>query len=208
MSEILLLNKFEKEKRVIELYLQDKTIREIAKEVHMSFRDISNIIKRYNRKIRAQQNKNKEDNNQNGQIKKISLSSQAFKLFKEGKKPIDVKCELDIPFEKIRKFWSQYLKLTRMYECYEFYKLFAHEMPSLLSIANFIKRNNVSGKDIANVLRTANDVINLNKIISSLKTEIERLEQIKNNYSLNQKTNYQPLLPLGLPKYCYEQYWE
>ena len=59
MSEILLF-KFEKEKRVIELYLQDKTIREIAKEVHMSFRDISNIIKRYNRKIRAQQN-NKED---------------------------------------------------------------------------------------------------------------------------------------------------
>ena len=32
------LNKFEKEKRVIELHLAGKTIREIAKEVHMSFR--------------------------------------------------------------------------------------------------------------------------------------------------------------------------
>ena len=28
---------------------------------------------------------------------------------------------------------------------------------------NFIKRNNVDGKDIVNVLRTANDVINLNQ---------------------------------------------
>ena len=39
MSEIL-LNKFEKEKRVIELHKEGKTIRDIAKEVHMSFRDI------------------------------------------------------------------------------------------------------------------------------------------------------------------------
>jgi DNA-binding NarL/FixJ family response regulator len=41
----IILNKFEKEKRVIELHLEGKTIRDIAKEVHMSFRDISKIIK-------------------------------------------------------------------------------------------------------------------------------------------------------------------
>ena len=37
MSEIP-LNKFEKEKRVIEFHKEGKTIREIAKEVYMSFR--------------------------------------------------------------------------------------------------------------------------------------------------------------------------
>ena len=58
MSEIL-LNKFEKGKRVIELYKNGKTIREIAKEVHMSFRDISKIIKEYDRKIKIQNNKQK-----------------------------------------------------------------------------------------------------------------------------------------------------
>jgi hypothetical protein len=46
----------------------------------------------------------------------------------------------------------------------------------------------------------------LNQILSNLKTEIEKLKQTKNNYLLNQNTNYQPqLLPLGLPKYYYEQ---
>lgn len=40
MTEII-LNKFGKEKRVIELHLQVKTIPDIAKEVHMSFGDIS-----------------------------------------------------------------------------------------------------------------------------------------------------------------------
>ena len=49
MSEIP-LNKFEKEKRVIEFHIAGKTIREIAKVVHMSFRDISKIIKKYERK--------------------------------------------------------------------------------------------------------------------------------------------------------------
>jgi hypothetical protein len=167
----------------------------------MSFRDISKLIRAYDKKIRLQQNK-KENNSMNK--KKPSKSSQAFKLFHDGKKPIDVKCELDIPFEKIRKFWSQYLKLTRMYECYEFYKLFAHEMPSLLSIANFIKRNNVSGKDIANVLRTANDVITLNQTYYNLKTEIKNLEQKKmylQDYS-HSPYSLQPL-PFNKPSYNY-----
>jgi DNA-binding NarL/FixJ family response regulator len=43
MSEIP-LNKFEKEKRVVELHLDGKTIRDISKEVHMSFGTISKII--------------------------------------------------------------------------------------------------------------------------------------------------------------------
>jgi hypothetical protein len=55
MSDFL-LNKFEKEKKVIELHKAGKTIRLIAPEVHMSFRDISRIIKAYDKKIRSQQN--------------------------------------------------------------------------------------------------------------------------------------------------------
>ena len=51
MSEIP-LNKYEKEKRVIELHLAGKIIREIAKELHMSFTPISKIIKDYDKKLR------------------------------------------------------------------------------------------------------------------------------------------------------------
>ena len=84
MSQPCFLNKYEKEKRVIELHLAGKTIREIAKEVHMSFTSISKIIKAYerNKELHAK----REETNQNGQIKKPSISSQAFILFKDGKK--------------------------------------------------------------------------------------------------------------------------
>ena len=66
-----------------------------------------------------------------------------------------------------------------------------------------MKRNNISGADIANVLRKANNVINLNQTILNLKGEIEKLKQTKNNYPLNQNTtNYQQPVPLGpLPRY-------
>jgi subtilase family serine protease len=98
---------------------------------------------------------------------------------------------------------GQYLKSTRMEDCYEFYQEDSYDIPTFLSINNFLKRNDINGNDIVNVLRTANDIINLNQTLSNLKTEIEKLKQTKNNYSLNQNTNYKPLLPLGLPRHYY-----
>ena len=121
MSEIL-LNKFEKEKRVIQLYLQDKTIRDIAKEVHMSFRDISKIIKEYERKIKIQTNRqNNNNNNSSTKTRNLSTSSQAFKLFIDNKKPTFVAIELDIAPEKAEKLWYQFLKLERREQGYEFW---------------------------------------------------------------------------------------
>jgi len=66
-----LLARQERQERVLELYKQDKTMREIAKEVHMSFGDISSIIK-------------KEFGTQDE--KRVSLDSQVLKLFSKGLK--------------------------------------------------------------------------------------------------------------------------
>ena len=179
--EFLPLNKFEKEQKVIELHKKGKTLRQIAMEVHMSFRDISRIIKAYDKKIRLEQNKKEEQENNQQQIttKKLSQSSRAFILFRKGKKISDVKVLLDIPFKKAMRFWAQYLKSIRMFESFEFYQLYSYDIPTLLSIVTFIKRNNIFGSNIVNVLRTANDVVNLNQTYSNLKTEINRLEQKK-----------------------------
>ena len=42
-------------------------------------------------------------------------------------------------------------------------------LPTFLTIDNFMKRNNISEPDIANVLRKANGVINLNQTILNLR---------------------------------------
>jgi hypothetical protein len=170
MSEIL-LNKFEKKKKVIELHSGGSTIRDIARLVKMSFRDISTITKEYDRKKRLETKR--EENNQSSPIKKLSISSRAFILFKEGKKIDEAKVLLDIPFKLAIRYWKQYLKSIRMFESFEFYQDHSYDIPTLLSINTFMKRNNISGNDVVNVLREANDVINLNHIISTLKSECE-----------------------------------
>jgi DNA-binding Lrp family transcriptional regulator len=178
MSEIP-LNKFEKEKRVIELHTQWKTIRDIAKEVHMSFKDIGRIIKAYERKIRLQAKR--EESNQSNLTKKPSISTQAFKLFRDGKKLIDVVIDLELSYEQADKLFSQYLKLERMYEAYEFYNDYEHDIPGFLSIRNFIKNNHVYTNKIAGIMKQAQDIISLQSQLSILKREIEELKQIKNN---------------------------
>jgi hypothetical protein len=119
MSEIP-LNKFEKEKRVIELHKEGKTIRDISKEVHMSFSPISKIIKVYDKKIRLQQSR--EENNQQKTKTTKSLSTRAFILYKKNRDPSEVKVLLDIPFKKAIQFWLQYLKSIRMFESFQFYQ--------------------------------------------------------------------------------------
>lgn len=105
------LNKFEKEKRVIELHLEGKTIRYIAKEIHMGFNDIGRRIKTYEKQQAAKALKEKPKSDSSNIKKKPSKSSQAFKLFREGKKPTDVAIDLEIPARKAVKLWSQFLKL-------------------------------------------------------------------------------------------------
>jgi transposase len=47
MSDMVLLNRHQKKALVIELYKQGKTRRQIAETVHMSFKDIADIINQY-----------------------------------------------------------------------------------------------------------------------------------------------------------------
>lgn len=122
-------------------------------EGHMSFRDISRIIKSYERKleIHAKQKKN-QGNNNNNRDKEISLSTRACKLVLANKKPIQVKIELNVSSALAEKFWLQYLKLNKLNEFYEFYEIFQYDMAHLLNISGFIRRNNIQEVDeIANI---------------------------------------------------------
>jgi len=138
------LNKFEKEAKVIELHREGKTIRQIAPEVHMSFRDISKIIKAYDKKIRLEQNKKqKEENHQSNKIKKLSKSSQAYELFLNGRTPVQVAIDLDLDFQKVRNYWTEFLRLQNMKELYNIYTENEYHLDYLFKIDNFLLRNQI-----------------------------------------------------------------
>ena len=82
----MILTRDEKERFVLDLYNQGKSTREIAEEARMSFRDIGAILN----KAMEEKETSKE------QAEKMSHSTQAYKLFSEGKSPIQVAIALSI----------------------------------------------------------------------------------------------------------------
>ena len=181
-----------------------KTYREICHIAHVAPRDIKSIAEEYERKKRLETNIRKEKQNQ---PKKPSISSRAFILFKEGKQIDEVKVLLDIPYKLAIGYWRAYLKSIRMFESYEFYLEHSNDIPTFLSIDNYMKRNNVFGKDILKVLKTCTDIDTLNKIYYNLKSEIKNLE-LKRMYLLYNPTSSYSLqpLPLNKPNYNYYRY--
>ena len=107
---------------LLELYKQvllfGKIIREIAQEVHISFGNIGRIIKKEKGDIDAYESTEEQKGNNN-----VSTDTQAFKLFLEGKKPIEVAIKLDLGADEVDRLYQQFwrlerLQLTLMYQEY------------------------------------------------------------------------------------------
>jgi DNA-binding CsgD family transcriptional regulator len=92
----MVLTREEKERFVLDLYNQGKSTREIAEEARMSFRDIGAILN----KAKEEKETSKE------QAEKVSQSTQAYKLFSEGKSPVQVAIALNLQEPEVAKFYA------------------------------------------------------------------------------------------------------
>jgi uncharacterized coiled-coil DUF342 family protein len=161
------MNRVEKHQLVCQLYKEGKTMREIAREVHMSFGDIGSIIKKLNEELEP---KNQE----------ISRESQALKLFNEDKDPVDVAITLDLPASKAEGIYKQFLKLrglTRMVNLYEEIKA---DIPLLARLYDTVKAYDLTKDDINNIVRYAPEHLYLKDDIKEMKEQLDSL--------LNQKS--------------------
>jgi transposase len=153
------LSREEKEKLVLELYY-DKgyTYREIAKELRMSPNQIREIIKRHEEKNDAIVNKKKM----------LSLSSQAYKLFSEGKTNVQVAIKLDLPQEQITQFRLEYWRLQNQDEFESLYMLTKGKLSVLWKIYKelmIIRRMSI--EEVASVMNT-NHIYHLARLFKEL----------------------------------------
>jgi transposase len=80
----------ERERAVLDLYYnQRKSVREIAKEARMSFRDIGVILNKACEDKEAEQGKEQQQHRAEKSQVQLALSTQAYKLFSDGKTPIE-----------------------------------------------------------------------------------------------------------------------
>jgi DNA-binding CsgD family transcriptional regulator len=108
-----ILTRQERERLVLDLYYnQGKTYREISKEARISPRDIRVILnKAIEEKTKEEEGINQQDNNgaeKNQQDQHLSLSAQAYKLFSEGKTPLEVAIALNLRESEATKLYKEY----------------------------------------------------------------------------------------------------
>ena len=131
----------ERERHVIELYNEGKTTRDIAKELRMSLRDISSILRKNQVShglpfpIIDNNNNNKSPNQK---------STQAYKLYSEGKKPVEVAIELGLSEKEVTRYYTEYWRLTHLYKLHSISKEVKGDLSPILKLYRLLKREGIT----------------------------------------------------------------
>ena len=170
----VILNKKEKEELVVKLHQENKTIRQIAEIVHMSFKDIGAIIRR----IDGQTNDDNINFNK-------SKATQALHLFKNGRKQLEVAIELDISYSEVIDLQQEYWALKELYDLPLVYQELKHDFDSFLKLFKLIKKHKLlSEQHILKILRYAgHDLPSLESKIRKLTSDVIDLELRKKDLS-------------------------
>ena len=139
-------NNTERERKVLELYNEGKTTRDIAKEQRISLRDISHILKKHgvNHGIASID----DDNNNKKSHSNNEKATRAYKLFSEGNKPVEVAIQLGLSERQATRYYTEYWRLRRLYKLHSIYKESKGNLSTFLKLYRLLKRLGIRIKDL------------------------------------------------------------
>lgn len=141
------LTREERERRIVTLSQQGYATREIAKDTHTSFRDISAILKR------ASQQK------ELGQIRseKAVTSTRAYQLFSEDKSILDVSIALQIKADEAIEYHNEYCRLIHRDRFNQIYEELHGNVQPIVNLHRLTTAASVSTPEIIELLKIANN---------------------------------------------------
>ena len=133
----------ERKKRVIDLYFnQHKTYAEIAGIERISPRDIHAVIK----EEEARRPKNEHKQYQEG------ISSKPYKLYSEGKQPVEVAIELKLREPEATELYREYWKLMRLHKLNSVYEEIGDDITYFVKLYKLAKKENISVESVVKLL--------------------------------------------------------
>jgi len=170
----MILTRKEKEDLVIELANQGKSTRYIAQVVHISLKDIGTIIRRYTGEEDVAPTESQD--------KTLSLTSKAFKLFKDNKSLVDVAIALNMEADEVLCLHSDYLQLSNKDKLMSIYRETGDDIHQLAYLYNELKWHGLANrKDIYNIVQHSEKLKSLDKVVFDAYGEIGRLDSTKLN---------------------------
>jgi hypothetical protein len=185
----------EREKKVLELYDQGKSTRDIAKELRMSLRDITTILR--NSQLSHGIAITKDNRSDNNNKSPNQIATRAYKLFSEGKKPFEVAIELGIREAQVNKLFGEFLRLKGQQELYDIYLDEKYYLRSLLKLHMLLKREGMTAADnnidwFVNMVKTGTYKIpQIQKQHAKAKDELEVIEykRVMSKHELDNMNN-------------------
>ena len=102
---------------------------------------------------------------------------QAYKLFSEGYKPVEVAIQLGLSERQATKYYREYWQLKGLHELTFLYEERKHYLPSFLKLHSIMQRQGIDDEnDIANVLKYANDLPNLQQYWENIQANNHNLK--------------------------------
>jgi hypothetical protein len=138
----------------------------------MSFRDIGAIL---NKAI-------EEKETSKEQAEKVSQSTQAYKLFSEGKSPVQVAIALNIREPEVARFYMEYWRLRQLYSLNKIYEQIKDDIGSFVNLYTLAKVARMGVEQVVNLLEIANNALPfVEHKYERLKREVDDLEADKHN---------------------------
>ena len=175
----MVLTSKQREKLVLDLYNEGKTIKEIAKEAKMSFRDIGYILKQAGK--------------QEEQTQMQSISSQAYKLFSEGKTVLQVAIALNLRDHEVTILYTEYCNLSGLDSLCAVYREVKGDIWPLVNLHKSVKSSGMNESNVIKLLTIANnDLPAVEDRYELLKRKLGEVEgKIRNSTMIFQDLNNQ-----------------
>ena len=150
---------------------------------------------------------NSSNNNSNNNNKPSNQkSTQAYKLFSEGKKPVEVAIQLSLSEKEATRFYTEYWRLKRLYSLYHIYQESKGNLSYILKLCRLAKRHGITVDNIEWFVNMVNigtyNIPDLQKQYAKLQDEVQvidhqkvvskaELDNMNNQISILRKTMYQ-----------------
>jgi hypothetical protein len=196
-----MLNNVEKEKLVIDLcYNQRKNVRQIAQEARMSFRDISAIIKKAvvndDGAINGMDNQQHNNGSNNSHhLHSNEKATKAYKLYDEGKKPVEVAVRLGVSEKEATRYYTEYWRLMHLYKLHSMYKELKGDLSPILKLYRLLKREGRTTDRMEWFVHMVNTgmykIPEIQKQYAKIKDELEAIDykKIMAKYQLDDMNN-------------------
>lgn len=172
----------EERRRIIDLYFnQGKTIREVCRIMGKSSHDITPVTKEH--RMRFAQNYALVNGEQSDIVQheqdRVIPNVKAYQLFDEGKNPLEVAAELNLPGPQVQQFYVEYWNLRRMHKLVTIYQEVQDSMGYFLKLFRLGKEKGVTPEQIIKLVQMAGSLHKLQDKIQQLQSEILDISKSK-----------------------------